>query len=66
MFADVNILDQPVPPGSVLLVSGAGTDYVNGYYKQDGESSGKPQFKKACLFILDGISMLTTFPHLVD
>ena len=32
--------------GAVFQVRGAGTDRVNGYYRQDGERNNKPLYKK--------------------
>jgi hypothetical protein len=36
------------PAGAVLRVDGAGSAECNGYYRENGERNGKPQYLKVC------------------
>ena len=37
---------RPPPVGAVFVVDGAGTSEVNGFYKENGQCNGKPQYCK--------------------
>jgi len=37
---------RPPPVGAVFVVDGAGTSEVNGFYKENGQYNGKPQYCK--------------------
>jgi len=52
-----------IPKGAVLTVVGAGDDSVNGYYKVNGESRGKPRYLKVSGFHGVACIVINTLPH---